>query len=63
MTTTKPKRKRSTKPKKANPSYVPVSQEEPSFYAKAIGVRGRFTLSWMLFCAAVRILIKGRALV
>lgn len=61
-TATKPKRKRTSKPK-ARKTNQPVSAEEPSFFAKALTVRGRFTLAWMMLKAAVRILVKGRALV
>lgn len=61
MTTTKPKskRKRVSKPKTTQP----VTSEVTSFFASALTIRGRFILSWMLLCAAVRILVKGRALV
>jgi hypothetical protein len=61
MTTTKPKtkRKRVSKPK----ATLPVTTETTSFYAHALTVQGRFVLAWMMFKAAVRILIKGRALV
>lgn len=62
-TTTKPKRKRTPKPR-AKPKTYPVTTDgPPSFFAHALTVQGRFTLSWMLLCAAVRILVKGRALV
>ena len=64
MTTqTKPKRKRSSKPRAKSKTYPVATNGEPSFFAHALTVQGRFTLSWMLLCAAVRILIKGRALV
>jgi len=61
MTTTKPKakRKRVSKPKTTQP----ITSEVTSFFATALTIQGRFTLAWMLFKAAVRILIKGRALV
>ena len=58
--TTKPKRRR--KPTARKKTTNPVNSE-PSFFAHALTIQGRFTLAWMLLCAAVRILIKGRALV
>ena len=61
MTTpTKPKRRR--KPTARKKTTNPISSE-PSFFAHALTIQGRFSLSWLLLCAAVRILIKGRALV
>ena len=61
MTTakTKPKRKKSVK----STTTIPVKAEATSFFAHALTIRGRFTLSWMMLKAAVRILINGRALV
>lgn len=61
MTTTKPKpkRKRAFKPKTTQP----VDSEVTSFFAQSLTIQGRLVLSWMMFKAAVRILIKGRALV
>ncbi len=64
MTTpTKPKRRR--KPTARKKTTNPISNDggEPSFFAQALTMQGRFTLSWMLLCAAARILVKGRALV
>lgn len=57
--TPKPKRKRAAKPR----TTLPVTAEATSFFAHALTIRGRFTLAWMMFKAAVRILIKGRAIV
>lgn len=64
MTTTKPKpkRKRASKPKTTTTTR-PIAAETTSFFAQALTIQGRLTLSWMMFKAAVRILIKGRALV
>lgn len=63
MTTqTKPKRRRKTTAKPKT-TYPVQSDCGPSFFAHALTIQGRFTLAWMLFKAAVRILVKGRALV
>lgn len=62
-TTTKSKRRRKTTANN-KPNYAAVTAgDEPSFFARALTIKGRFTLAWILLCAAVRILIKGRALV
>lgn len=61
MTTeAKPKAKRKRAPRKTT---NPATVEEPSFYARALSIEGRFALAWMLQKAAIRILIRGRALV
>jgi hypothetical protein len=63
MTTqAKPKqrrRKAAAKPK----TTIPVTAEATSFFAHALTIQGRFVLAWIMIKAAVRILIKGRALV
>jgi hypothetical protein len=56
---TKPKTKRSRKPK---PTY-PLKTEEPAFYAKALTPGGRFILAGILLRAAVSVLVRGKALV
>jgi hypothetical protein len=64
MTTpTKPKRRRKPTARKKTTNPISNDDGEPSFFAQALTMQGRFTLSWMLLCAAVRILVKGRALV
>jgi hypothetical protein len=62
-TTTKPKRRRKPTARKRTTNPISDDGGEPSFFAHALTVQGRFTLAWLLLCAAVRILIKGRALV
>lgn len=60
MTTQAKPKRRSTKKRKTQ---TKTSAPANSFFAEALSVRGRFALSWMLFKAGLRILIKGRALV
>lgn len=70
--TTKPKTKPTTKRKRKTStplcngsSYcrVDIGIPEPAFFAKALSFKGRFILGWILFVAAVRVLVTGRALV
>jgi hypothetical protein len=70
MQTTKEKpkrtRKRTTTSKRnasADKSCCKKPAQVESFFAAALTVRGRFMLSWMMLKAAMRILIKGRAMV
>lgn len=59
--TTPAKPKRRSSGKRKTKTQIPAPAD--SFFAEALSVRGRFTLSWMLFRAGLRILIKGRAIV
>ena len=65
MTTqAKPKQRRRKAAAKPKPkTTIPVTAEATSFFAHALTIQGRLVLAWIMIKAAVRILIKGRALV